>query len=143
MIGALTTLGLHVDGRRHADRQWPAFPVPNAQVDCGLAGTVLRFVPPLAALSEATVTFDGDEQARARPIAPLLDALRSLGVGVDGTGLPFRVRARDRSLAARCRSMPRRRRSSFRGCCCARPRSPKGSLCSTPVRRCRPRRTLP
>ena len=37
------------------------------------------------------MTFDGDEQARARPIAPLLDALRGLGVDVDGTGLPFRV----------------------------------------------------
>jgi 3-phosphoshikimate 1-carboxyvinyltransferase len=52
---------------------------------------VLRFVPPLAALSTVPVSFDGDEQARARPIAPLLDALRGLGVPVDGTGLPFRV----------------------------------------------------
>ena len=38
------------------------------------------------------VTFDGDAQARARPIAPLLSALRGLGVGVDGDGLPFAVR---------------------------------------------------
>jgi 3-phosphoshikimate 1-carboxyvinyltransferase len=67
-------------------------PARHARVDCGLAGTVLRFVPPLAALTEATVTFDGDEQARARPIAPLLDALRGLGVNIDGTGLPFQVR---------------------------------------------------
>ena len=66
-------------------------PAADARIDCGLAGTVLRFVPPLAALSLATVTFDGDEQARARPIAPLLDALRGLGVPIDGTGLPFRV----------------------------------------------------
>ncbi len=60
-------------------------------MDCGLAGTVLRFVPPVAALSAETVTFDGDEQARARPIAPLLTALRALGVAIDGDGLPFRV----------------------------------------------------
>jgi len=53
---------------------------------------VLRFVPPLAALGTAVVTFDGDEQARTRPISPLLSALRSLGVDVDGDGLPFRVR---------------------------------------------------
>ena len=66
-------------------------PAPGARVDCGLAGTVLRFVPPLAALADAVVEFDGDEQARARPIAPLLDALRGLGVRIDGTGLPFRV----------------------------------------------------
>ena len=56
---------------------------------------MLRFVPPLAALGAvpgSLVTFDGDEQARVRPIAPLLDALRGLGVDVDGDGLPFRVR---------------------------------------------------
>jgi 3-phosphoshikimate 1-carboxyvinyltransferase len=52
---------------------------------------VLRFVPPLAALADSAVDFDGDEQARVRPIAPLLDALRGLGVRIDGTGLPFRV----------------------------------------------------
>jgi 3-phosphoshikimate 1-carboxyvinyltransferase len=42
-------------------------------------------------LGVAAVTFDGDEQARVRPIAPLLDALRGLGVDIDGDGLPFRV----------------------------------------------------
>lgn len=92
MIGALRTLGLQVDGNGPelvvSGRIQPG---PDARVDCGLAGTVLRFVPPLAALSAVPVTFDGDEQARARPIAPLLDALRGLGVPVDGTGLPFRV----------------------------------------------------
>jgi 3-phosphoshikimate 1-carboxyvinyltransferase len=45
----------------------------------------------LAALAYSAVDFDGDEQARVRPIAPLLDALRGLGVRIDGTGLPFRV----------------------------------------------------
>lgn len=92
MIGALRTLGLRVDGDETeltvSGRVAPRTP---AQVDCGLAGTVLRFVPPLAALAESAVEFDGDEQARARPIAPLLDALRGLGVRIDGSGLPFRV----------------------------------------------------
>ncbi|BCO37275.1 3-phosphoshikimate 1-carboxyvinyltransferase [Mycobacterium heckeshornense] len=93
MIGALTALGLHIEGPGDTLTVGGRLsPVPNARIDCGLAGTVLRFVPPLAALTDATVTFDGDEQARARPIAPLLDALRGLGVGVEGTGLPFRVR---------------------------------------------------
>jgi 3-phosphoshikimate 1-carboxyvinyltransferase len=46
----------------------------------------------VAALSSEVVTFDGDEQARVRPIAPLLDALRGLGVDIDGDGLPFSVR---------------------------------------------------
>ncbi|WP_197283488.1 3-phosphoshikimate 1-carboxyvinyltransferase [Mycobacterium sp. Marseille-P9652] len=92
MIGALRTLGLRVDGDGpELTVSGHIAPAPHARVDCGLAGTVLRFVPPLAALADATVEFDGDEQARARPIAPLLDALRGLGVQIDGDGLPFRV----------------------------------------------------
>jgi 3-phosphoshikimate 1-carboxyvinyltransferase len=93
MIGALQALGVAVEG---ADTELTISgaiaPKPGARVDCGLAGTVLRFVPPVAALSSQTVTFDGDEQARIRPIAPLLDALRGLGVDIDGDGLPFSVR---------------------------------------------------
>jgi 3-phosphoshikimate 1-carboxyvinyltransferase len=92
MIGALSTLGLRVDGpESELTVSGGIDPGPNARVDCGLAGTVLRFVPPLAALADSAVDFDGDEQARARPIAPLLDALRGLGVQVDGSSLPFRV----------------------------------------------------
>lgn len=92
MIGALRTLGLRVDGdETELTVSGRVAPERSAQVDCGLAGTVLRFVPPLAALAETAVEFDGDEQARARPIAPLLDALRGLGVRIDGSGLPFRV----------------------------------------------------
>ena len=93
MIGALRILGLAVDG---ADTELTVggavAPPAGAVIDCGLAGTVLRFVPPIAALGSELVTFDGDEQARARPIAPLLDALRALGVALDGNALPFRVR---------------------------------------------------
>jgi 3-phosphoshikimate 1-carboxyvinyltransferase len=93
MIGALRTLGVTVDGDDTELTVGGAIaPASDARVDCGLAGTVLRFVPPVAALSTETVVFDGDEQARARPIAPLLDALRGLGVDIDGDGLPFAVR---------------------------------------------------
>ena len=92
MIGALRSLGLRVDGDgTDLTVSGRIVPGADARVDCGLAGTVLRFVPPLAALADVPVTFDGDEQARVRPIAPLLDALRGLGVPVDGTGLPFQV----------------------------------------------------
>ncbi|KWX67244.1 3-phosphoshikimate 1-carboxyvinyltransferase [Mycobacterium sp. NAZ190054] len=96
MITALQGLGVTVE----ADDSDPTeltvsgalAPQTGARIDCGLAGTVLRFVPPVAALTTETVTFDGDEQARSRPIAPLLDGLRGLGVDVDGDGLPFAVR---------------------------------------------------
>jgi 3-phosphoshikimate 1-carboxyvinyltransferase len=96
MIGALEALGLRIDGP--ADDltvSGTIAPADDARIDCGLAGTVLRFVPPLAAIGLGPgrfVTFDGDEQARVRPIAPLLNALRGVGVDIDGDRLPFRVR---------------------------------------------------
>jgi 3-phosphoshikimate 1-carboxyvinyltransferase len=93
MIGAVQTLGVTVDGNDSELRIGGAVdPRPNAVIDCGLAGTVLRFVPAVAALGTEAVVFDGDEQARIRPIAPLLDGLRTLGVDIDGDGLPFSVR---------------------------------------------------
>lgn len=93
MIGALQALGVTIDGEgTELTVSGAISPQPGVRVDCGLAGTVLRFLPPVAALSSQTVTFDGDEQARIRPIAPLLDALRRLGVDIEGEGLPFSVR---------------------------------------------------
>jgi 3-phosphoshikimate 1-carboxyvinyltransferase len=65
----------------------------DVTVDCGLAGTVMRFLPALALLADGPVRFDGDEQAYARPMGPLLEALAGLGAEVDadrGT-LPFTI----------------------------------------------------
>ncbi|MCB0947841.1 MAG: 3-phosphoshikimate 1-carboxyvinyltransferase [Mycobacterium sp.] len=95
MIGALQALGIKIEASgtdTELTVSGSLAPSPGGVIDCGLAGTVLRFVPPVAALSTETVTFDGDEQARARPIAPLLHGLRGLGVSIDGDGLPFAVR---------------------------------------------------
>lgn len=95
MIGAIQALGIDVAGPgAELVVSGTLDPGAQARIDCGLAGTVLRFVPPLAALSTAVVEFDGDEQARTRPIAPLLDAMRGLGVDIDASGLPFRVHGR-------------------------------------------------
>jgi 3-phosphoshikimate 1-carboxyvinyltransferase len=92
MIGALRTLGLAIDGDgSDLTVSGRLSPGPGARVDCGLAGTVLRFVPPVAALGDAIVEFDGDEQARTRPIAPLLNALGTLGVDITGAAMPFLV----------------------------------------------------
>lgn len=66
-------------------------PLVGGNIHCGLAGTVMRFVPPAAALASGTVFFDGDPQARVRPMSTLLDALRALGVDVSGDRLPFTV----------------------------------------------------
>ncbi|ABY23119.1 3-phosphoshikimate 1-carboxyvinyltransferase [Renibacterium salmoninarum ATCC 33209] len=56
--------------------------IGQTAIDCGLAGTVMRFVPPLAALVEGLIQFDGDEHARLRPMGPVLTSLSSLGVAV-------------------------------------------------------------
>lgn len=99
MLAALEALGVTVE-RQDDDRAWlltpPAQLRGDVDIDCGLAGTVMRFVPPLAALADGPVRFDGDEEARTRPIGPLLAALRGLGVQVspaDTQTLPFTVAA--------------------------------------------------
>lgn len=70
--------------------------VGTVTLDCGLAGTVMRFIPAVAALVKGTVIIDGDEAARVRPMAPIIDGLRALGVTVsqDNNGfLPITVEA--------------------------------------------------
>lgn len=66
-------------------------PLTGGHVDCGLAGTVMRFIPPLAALADGAVTVDGDEQMRSRPVDVILAALTDLGVVIDGGALPFTI----------------------------------------------------
>lgn len=80
------------------DLDWIVSPGPlrgGCAIDCGLAGTVMRFLPAVAALADGPVRFDGDEQARRRPLETGLQALRDLGVRVDASGnggsLPFTV----------------------------------------------------
>jgi 3-phosphoshikimate 1-carboxyvinyltransferase len=99
MIEALRALGTVIeevpgDGGYGPDlRITPAEELMGGtSIDCGLAGTVMRFLPPVAALALGPVAFDGDEGARRRPMRTTVDALRSLGVDVndDGRGaLPF------------------------------------------------------
>jgi 3-phosphoshikimate 1-carboxyvinyltransferase len=95
MAQALRTLGARVEDVDDGD--WLVTPGPfvaGGRVDCGLAGNVMRFVPPVAGLADGPVRFDGDPEAHRRPMAPVLQALRTLGVRVedDGRGaLPFTV----------------------------------------------------
>lgn len=64
-------------------------------IDCGLAGTVMRFVPPLALALGVSLTFTGDQAALARPMEPLTDALEALGASFEWHGqrgrLPFTI----------------------------------------------------
>ncbi len=96
MAAGLRALSVTVDTT--ADDVWLIEPGPlrgPARVDVGLAGTIMRFAPPVAALADGTVTFDGDPHARNRPLRPIVEALRALGADIDASptgGLPLVVR---------------------------------------------------
>ena len=96
---ALGSLGVRIDGLTDGDDA-PIHVAPSAltgpaHVDCGLAGTVMRFVPPVAALADGDIRFDGDPRARVRPMGGVIEALEALGVEIDDDGrrtLPFTVK---------------------------------------------------
>jgi len=94
MAQALRSMGIDIVD---VGDDWRVVPRPiqgGTSVDCGLAGTIMRFLPGVAALADGPVAFDGDPGARVRPMGPVLDALRALGVAIDDDGrgaLPFVV----------------------------------------------------
>jgi len=94
MAQALRSMGVEVIDE---GADWRVVPRPfraGTSIDCGLAGTIMRFLPGVAALADGPVTFDGDPGGRVRPMGPVLDALRALGVTIDDGGrgtLPFVV----------------------------------------------------
>ncbi len=95
MIDALRSLGTQIDV--NTDGSVLVTPKPfdrSATIDCGLAGTVMRFVPPLSVLANGEIKFDGDEGARRRPMHTTIESLRALGTAVTDDGaaaLPFTV----------------------------------------------------
>jgi 3-phosphoshikimate 1-carboxyvinyltransferase len=96
MIQALRLLGTKIDELPNGDlKVTPAAFDRSATIDCGLAGTVMRFVPPMAVLANGDIHFDGDLAARRRPMHTTIDSLRALGVEVEDDGaaaLPFTVK---------------------------------------------------
>ena len=90
MQGALEAMGVEFTAEGNTLTATPGT-LTGGTVDCGLAGTVMRFIPAVAAFAEGAVHVDGDEQARVRPVATVLDALRDAGVDVEGDALPFTV----------------------------------------------------
>ncbi|MGQ0467261.1 MAG: 3-phosphoshikimate 1-carboxyvinyltransferase [Sporichthyaceae bacterium] len=94
MLAAVRALGTEVDEAADSWTVRPSALRGPAHVDCGLAGTVMRFVPPVAALATGRIDFDGDPRARERPMGPVLAALRALGAEIDGDRLPFTLTGR-------------------------------------------------
>lgn len=99
MRDGLRTLGVDIDDSGPSWRITPPADGFSAggDIDCGLAGTVMRFLPPIAALAPGTVGFRGDAEATKRPMGPLLDALSDIGAEIDPADtqhLPFTVTGR-------------------------------------------------
>ncbi|MEV5977320.1 3-phosphoshikimate 1-carboxyvinyltransferase [Streptomyces sp. NPDC052114] len=91
MAGALRTMGVGIeegvgpDGSGEAWRVIPSGLRGPATVDVGNAGTVMRFLPPVAALADGPIRFDGDPRSYERPLHGVIDALRVLGARIDDT----------------------------------------------------------
>ena len=95
MIDALRLLGVEIsllDGDSHLNMTVEVVPhflgsADARSIDVGLAGTVMRFLPPVAGLTHGNVMFDGDRAARRRPMATLIEAMRDVGMEVDADAL--------------------------------------------------------
>lgn len=103
MIAALEELGTSFEKDGNRLIVTPGSIKGNTKIDCGLAGTVMRFLPPVAALAQGAVEFDGDAAARKRPMATTIDSLRKLGVEViaEQDRLPFTIHSQGRVQGGR------------------------------------------
>ena len=97
MMGALRSLGVEFQVDPDDETTVRVTPPSSGRftgdVDmyCGLAGTVMRFVPGLAMFADGPVRFDGDAQAYARPMKPVLDGLEQLGARIEYHEEPGRL----------------------------------------------------
>jgi 3-phosphoshikimate 1-carboxyvinyltransferase len=102
MVAGLKALGIGIEEKtvsvNGADElQWIITPAPmrgGVKVDVGNAGTVMRFLPPLAALATGEVAFDGDPRSYERPLGPVIKALEELGISIEHEGrysLPLKL----------------------------------------------------
>ena len=97
MSAGLQAMGVTISG---GDDAWTVTPEPlrgPAKVDVGNAGTVMRFLPPLAALAQGDISFDGDPRSYERPLGPVIKALEELGIEIEHEGrysLPMVIKAK-------------------------------------------------
>ena len=104
MIEALRTLGVEIEELEATTPFGPDLHITppthftgNVTIDCGQAGTVMRFIAPLAGLADGDVTITAHESALHRPMGAMIKALREIGVDIDDGGrwaLPFIVKGR-------------------------------------------------
>ena len=84
MVAGLKALGIGIQEATNGDLTVTPAPLFGpAQIDVGNAGTVMRFLPPVAAMAKGLIHFDGDERSHERPLGPVIAALESLGVLIE------------------------------------------------------------
>ncbi|MFE9422944.1 3-phosphoshikimate 1-carboxyvinyltransferase [Kitasatospora sp. NPDC006697] len=97
MADGLRALGVTIEeqvnnsaGGTGGGEAWRVIPATRlagpATVDVGNAGTVMRFLPPLAVLADGPVHFDGDPRSHERPQHGVIDSLRALGARIEDGG---------------------------------------------------------
>ncbi len=97
MVAGLRAMGVSI---KETDSAWEITPSPlrgPAKVDVGNAGTVMRFLPPLSALAQGDISFDGDPRSYERPLGPVISALEDLGIEIEHDGrysLPMIVKGK-------------------------------------------------
>ncbi|CAB5049970.1 unannotated protein [freshwater metagenome] len=102
MVAGLRALGIGIVEKSELvngqeEIQWIITPTKmhgGVKVDVGNAGTVMRFLPPLAALANGEVAFDGDPRSYERPLGPVIKALEELGISINHEGrysLPMKL----------------------------------------------------
>ena len=101
MVAGLRAMGVGIkDVQVDGDLAWEITPAPlrgPAKVDVGNAGTVMRFLPPLSALAQGDISFDGDPRSYERPLGPVSAALEDLGIEIEHDGrysLPMVVKSK-------------------------------------------------
>ena len=123
MIDALRSLGVEIsvlDADSRANMTLEVVPhflgsVDARSIDVGLAGTVMRFLPPVAGLTHGDVMFDGDRAARRRPMATLIEAMRDVGMEVDDAGTGTLPGRHPRQQPAKTPPASLEKRASSRG----------------------------
>ena len=102
MVAGLRALGVGIEEKNVTtngveELQWIITPAPlrgGVKIDVGNAGTVMRFLPPLAALATGDVAFNGDPRSYERPLGPVIKALEELGISIEHDGrysLPLKL----------------------------------------------------
>ncbi len=101
MSAGLTAMGVGIESNSDSSGEYwiitPARLQGPAKVDVGNAGTVMRFLPPLAALAQGDIAFDGDARSYERPLGPVIKALEDLGIEIEHEGrysLPMVMKSR-------------------------------------------------